>query len=103
MNTDPNDEQLFKGVNKANPPSHDHLVPRWTPPEPPAGFRNLVALLVPFIQGGGRSFEWSLDYLNTETSEFASEALTLDVPWPWTAGFKPQAQDWDSIGIPHLM
>jgi len=46
---------------------------------------------------------WILDYLDTDTAIFASEDHEFEVPWPWQAGFKPTANDWDAIGIPHLM
>lgn len=41
--------------------------------------------------------------LDTGTAVFASEEHEFEVPWPWQVGFKPTANDWDAIGIPHLM
>lgn len=99
----PDDAQLYKGVNTASPPQHEKLLLGWMPPEPPPGYRNLVAILVPIrTESGRRSYLWVLDYLNTETAVFASEDQDIEVPWPWIEGFLPQADDWDSIGIPHM-
>lgn len=97
------DAELFKQVNKANPPQHEKMLPGWTPPEPPQGYRNLVAILVPVkLKGGHETKMWVLDYLDTETGVFASEEYEFDVIWPWAQDYLPQPGDWDAIGIPHL-
>lgn len=97
------DSNLFKGVNTANPPHHDKLVPGWAPPAPPQGYRNLVAILVPVsLEDGSKSRSWELDYLDTATGVFASEDHDFEVLWPWIAGYRPNPQDWDAIGIPYL-
>jgi hypothetical protein len=95
---------IYRDVNTATPPAHTYLVRGWVPPEPPTGFKHLVAILSPVtLQGGIKSSVWTLDYLNTETNVFASESTTVDVKWPWVDGFRPNAIDWDAIGIPHLV
>jgi hypothetical protein len=96
------DAELYKGVNTTNPPQHAKLLHGWTPPTPPAGYRNLVAILAPVVGVPGKSHDWFLDYLDTETAVFASEEHQFDVPWPWADGFQPQPADWDAIGIPAL-
>lgn len=99
----PKDAELYKGVNMASPPQHDKLLPGWLPPEPPEGYRNLVAILAPVtLEAGHKSHMWVLDYLDTETAVFASEYHDFDVVWPWVLGYLPQSHDWDAIGIPHL-
>nr|WP_260412801.1 hypothetical protein [Pseudomonas cichorii] len=88
----------------ASPPQHDKLLPGWLPPEPPEGYRNLVAFFAPItLDNGQKSNIWILDYFDTETAFCASEFHEFDVPWPWVSGFQPEAHDWDSIGIPHLI
>jgi len=96
------DLELYTGVNTALPPSHIKLVPGWTPPVPPAGYRNLVAILAPVVGQPGKTHAWFLDYLDTETAVFASEEHEFDVAWPWVEDFVPQASDWDAIGVPAL-
>ncbi|MDH0960902.1 hypothetical protein EGJ86_22280 [Pseudomonas sp. o96-267] len=96
------DAELYRGVNTASPPQHPMLVPGWIAPEPPAGYRNLVAILCPVKVDSRSTTAWFLDYLNTESAAFASEEQEVEVAWPWVDGFKPLADDWDSIGIPHL-
>jgi len=96
------DAELYKGVNTTNPPQHAKLLHGWTPPTPPVGYRNLVAILAPVVGVPGKSHDWFLDYLDTETAVFASEEHQFDVPWPWADGFQPQPADWDAIGIPAL-
>jgi hypothetical protein len=96
-------DDLYRGVNTSSPPSHPKLCVDWVRPEPPTGFSNLVAILVQVKKEGRTTQEWMLDYLDTERNIFASEETELFVPWPWVKGFTPQASDWDSIGIPHMM
>lgn len=96
------DLELYRGVNTAMPPSHAKLLPGWVPPAPPSGYRNLVAILTPVVGQPGKTHEWFLDYLNTETAVFASEEQEFDVAWPWIESFVPQASDWDAIGVPAL-
>lgn len=36
------DAEIFKGVDTTHPPRHAKLVPGWTPPAPPPGYRHLV-------------------------------------------------------------
>lgn len=94
---------LYRGVNTDSPPCHPKLCVDWVRPEPPIGFSNLVAILVRVKKEGGTTQVWMLDYLDTERNIFASDEAEVTVPWPWVKGFTPQAGDWDSIGIPHLM
>lgn len=88
------DAEIFKGVDTTQPPHHAKLVPGWTPPAPPPGYRHLVAILAPVtLEGGHKTHMWVLDYLDTETAVFASD---------WVLGYLPQPGDWDAIGIPNL-
>ncbi len=96
--------ELYKGVDRTNPPRHEKLIAGWLPPEtPPEGYKHLVAILGPVKIEGEQAYMWVLDYLDTGTAVFASEEHEFEVPWPWQVGFKPTANDWDAIGIPHLM
>lgn len=96
--------ELYRGVDRANPPQHEKLITGWLPPEaPPEGYKYLVAILAPVRIEGVQDYMWILDYLDTDTAIFASEDHEFEVPWPWQAGFKPTGNDWDAIGIPHLM
>ncbi|MDU4254577.1 hypothetical protein [Pseudomonas sp.] len=95
-------DDIYRGVDRTEPPSHPHLKPGWVRPAPPAGFVDLVALLAPVKVDGKDRYMWFLDYLDTERNVFASDDQEVEVPWPWVAGFVPQMGDWDAIGIPHL-
>lgn len=97
------DAEIFKGVDTTHPPHHAKLVPGWTPPAPPPGYRHLVAILTPVtLEDGHKTHMWVLDYLDTETATFASEDHEFTVEWPWILGYLPQPGDWDAIGIPNL-
>ncbi|BAU77412.1 hypothetical protein [Metapseudomonas furukawaii] len=97
------DNDLYRGVDRTDPPSHPQLKTGWIRPEPPSGYRNLVAFGAYATIEGVRKWVWELDYLDTDTGVFASEDHQFQVEWPWVDDFLPQAADWDSIGIPHLM
>ncbi|UCL90187.1 hypothetical protein [Pseudomonas sp. HS-18] len=93
---------LYKGVDRADPPVHAQLLPGWRRPEPPEGYRHMVALGYLAGADGSRRYVWEIDYLDVTTGVFASEEVELNVTWPWVGGFSPSAADWDAIGIPHL-
>lgn len=96
-------EELYRGVNRADPPEHPKLISGWQRPLPPEGFEHLVAVLVTIKANGTSTREWMLDYLDPEKHVFASELQEIKVETPWVSGFTPQASDWDAIGIPHMI
>lgn len=94
------DESLYSGITVPDKPEHVFLRSDWFRPKPPEGYPNLVVMKVPV--NAGTSTAWVLDFLNTETGEFASEKNDLDIEWPWIEHFHPSVDDWEVIGIPAL-
>lgn len=74
---------------------HPRRRPNWQSPSIPHGYDSLCA----FRRQGG---EIELDFVSLLRRDFASEAIDVDIPWPWLDGYRPTACDWESLGFYYL-
>lgn len=97
------EQSLFRGVTRAEVPSHPRLLTDWArPPAPAPGYEHLVVIARKECEAGVPHVTWYLDFLNLDTHDFASEGTAFEVAWPWDLSFNPAPTDWEVIGIPLL-
>lgn len=63
----------------------------WEKPAIPPGFDELVC-----CDYGNRL---ELDFTFSDRTEYASQTVVLDLPWPWIEGYRPTRADWHVLGI----